>query len=235
MAIPFESTYDYRAIVPDDPYRFPWRIEAVGDPRSIQRSHGPVASLWFEPLSPWNGSWTPNPHGRRYVKLAPADAASAPARADFTIDRDVHALMRPGDEFHLTNTYGAGKGISLLRNGRLVVAWGAVTHVPLGPDVHAAIPQDLVDAAERIYRSRDPAFEFFEQPLEVRVGDVSVIQRHTWREAGRYAIHIARGRLLTIPFTDECAWIYDVAILRKSIAFDSSLMRQPATELEWRR
>jgi hypothetical protein len=182
---------------------------------------------------PWNGSWTPNPHGRRYVKLAPADATCAPARPDFTIDRDVHALMRPGDIFHLTNTSSAGKGISLLRNGRLIVAWGAVSRVPLGEVVKAGRPRDLEEAAARIYKSRDQDFEFFASPFEVRVGNVSVMTLHRWRRAGRYVVQIARENARTISCTDECVWIYDLAVVRAGIAFGSSLMRMPATELEW--
>jgi hypothetical protein len=48
-----------------------------------------------------------------------------------------------------------------------MVAVGAVTVVPLGPNVAARIPADLIERAASVFRERDPEFHFAEWPVEL--------------------------------------------------------------------
>jgi hypothetical protein len=48
-----------------------------------------------------------------------------------------------------------------------VVAVGAATAVPLGNNVTARTPHDLLAEAEAIFRRRDSSFEFREIPIEL--------------------------------------------------------------------
>ena len=70
--------------------------------------------------------------------------------------------------------------LSVIRSGELIVAVGAVTAVPLGQEVQATIPRDLMEAAEDVFRRRDPGFHFRESPVEIAV---SCSSRESVREA----------------------------------------------------
>jgi hypothetical protein len=50
----------------------------------------------------------------------------------FNVDRELIAMLRGSDVLHISRTHRAGLGLSVLRDGQLIAAAGAVMHVPLG-------------------------------------------------------------------------------------------------------
>ena len=74
----------------------------------------------------------------------------------FSVDRELVAMLRENDSLNITRTPRGGFGLSVIRDGNLIAAVGAVSYVPLGPDVSVHTPGDLVAQAEKIFQRRDP-------------------------------------------------------------------------------
>ena len=109
---------------------------------------------------------------RSRMTLSASKKNLASVRAvSFHVDRSLTLAWRPGDLVHLSRTNCCGLGISVIREGILVVAVGAITSVPLGSGVQARIPWDLAQEAEDVFRKRDSRFRLPEIPLELRVGN----------------------------------------------------------------
>lgn len=83
--------------------------------------------------------------------------------------RELTRAFSPGDILHVARTPCAGLGLSVLRNGCLVLAVGAISAVPLGNNVQATTPHDLVQQAEFVFQQRDPAFELHEYPIQISI------------------------------------------------------------------
>jgi hypothetical protein len=109
-----------------------------------------------------------------------------------------------------------GIGLSVLRAGRLVAAAGAVTCLPLGPDVSVHVSRDLVDAAEAIFRTHNPRYQLFEYPLQVQVGDAVDILHWGRPTMGDFEILIRRGRRPS-PFGSE-----SLSIERRGVCPDTA-------------
>jgi len=73
----------------------------------------------------------------RVVLTAKAREFSQVAQASFEIDADLVTLLRPEDRLHLVRTATADLAVSVLRRGDVVLAFGAITQVPLGDAVSA--------------------------------------------------------------------------------------------------
>jgi hypothetical protein len=80
----------------------------------------------------------------------------------FNVDRELIGMLRGDDVLNISRTHCAGLGLSILRDGELVAAAGAVMHVPLGPTVSVRYPRELVEEAEAIFRARDPEYHHAE-------------------------------------------------------------------------
>ena len=76
--------------------------------------------------------------------------------------------------------------------------------MPLGPNITARTPHDLLERAAAALRGRDPEFEFSEWPTEICVGEKCVIGRFraTLGEYELFTVHSARRG---IPGISECA------------------------------
>jgi len=85
--------------------------------------------------------------------------------------------LRTGDLMHFARNASGDLAMSVLRNGELIVAVGAVCPVPLGPDIQARYPHDLVEQATAVFRQRDPEFNFIETPLEIVADRTFVLWR----------------------------------------------------------
>jgi hypothetical protein len=76
------------------------------------------------------------------VTLSSEGAPDATAvRASFLLSQGLVDCFQAGDQLHLTLTPRGALGLSLFRDGNLMVALGAVTAVPLG-DLHVIVRRD---------------------------------------------------------------------------------------------
>jgi hypothetical protein len=115
---------------------------------------------------------------------------------DFHVDRGLVAALRANDALHLVRTASGDLAISVLRGNQLVAAVGAVTCVPLGDEIEASTPFELMQQAEAMLAAGHPGFHFPEMPVRFVVdghapqlfmfcngkfGPFSVFVRHGWR------------------------------------------------------
>lgn len=115
------------------------------------------------------------------------------ARASFYVDKGLTSCLQPGDIIHLGRSDSGGLGISVIREGSLVVAAGAVTTVPLGNDIDIRVPRELTYQAAEVFRKCDPKFEFRELPIEIRVGEERRLLLGGWPQLGPYKVYVAHG------------------------------------------
>ena len=128
------------------------------------------------------------------VTLTPQKDEGAAARSfSFTVDREFMAMLREQDVLSISRWGRPGIGLSVLRHGQLVAAAGAITWLPLGPDVSVHVPHELVAQAEAIFRARNPNYRLFEYPLQVQVGDAVDVLHWGRPTMGDYEILIRRG------------------------------------------
>lgn len=138
-------------------------VRLVGHSPSVRVTDaGPPSAAGLKP--PWSL------RKRSCITLVAAarDQASV-AEASFYIDKKLTDCAKPGDQMHLSRNAASGLGFSLLRDGKLVAAAGAITAVPLGRGVEVRIPRDLISTAESVFQQRDQDFKFIEEPVEIRI------------------------------------------------------------------
>ncbi len=220
MAISPSGRFRYVVVVPDgapDSSR-DWPVtsfdarEPVGNHNADERLVGLTPTLRIT-----NAGLTPNPSPARPRVLrsrltltARTSHLAAVAGASFCVDKAIVGTLQPGDHLHMVRTGCGGLGVSVVRDDRLVAAAGAVTHLPLGNDVHARIPYDLVDEASAVFAKRDPGFHLPEYPVEFQVGE----QVHIRPSSGAYGTMMPyrlvffHGYREGIPGQDECAAIW---------------------------
>jgi hypothetical protein len=94
-----------------------------------------------------------------------------------------------------------------LRGGRLIVAVGAVSAVPLG-NVKATMPSDLVRKADAIFQDWDPTFHLRDYPVQIEIQNMRrlLIEKQKTR-IGEYEVWVQHGFVRGIPGTDECVGI----------------------------
>jgi hypothetical protein len=164
--LPAEECFDYVAVVPapDDEQR--WRARPRDDdgPSTNRRQlvgrspHVRIESVGAMkgggPLSPLCDLVRPAVLGARVV-LTASDRTEATAQAVwFHLDQGLVSALRPGDVINLTRSPRGGLALSVVRGNALVVAIGAVTAVPLAPDLKATVRRDQV-----VGHSSDGGFE----------------------------------------------------------------------------
>jgi hypothetical protein len=163
----------------------------------------------------------------------PEDATDS--AISFHVDRDLIALLQPGDDLHITRTRCAGLGLSIIRRRRLLAAVGAITAVPLGDDFQAQFPFRLVEKASAVFAEADPKFEFREMPIEFVEKKQRRILFHGSCQLGQYAVFMWHGFLPGMPGTNESAAICEAS--RQVPAFASLsaqlLESDPAEITRW--
>ena len=216
--MPPSGTFNYLAVVPanfPEDRSSPWpvqlssRVDKIGEPPHDSRL------TWFSPqLTITDGGPTPNPstsrpavRRSRFTLTASGRKNSSISSASFYVDRDLTNIFEPGDKLYMARTGCGGIGVSLLRNDRLVFAVGAISSVPLGNEVKAATPRDLMQEARTIFERCDPNFEFRELPVQISVGDHARIMFGGRERIGDYHIWVEHGFLPGIPGVDGCAAI----------------------------
>jgi hypothetical protein len=210
------GTFQYFTVVPsEDKQSSPWPVLLAETIDEIGSEIHDARLVGHSPrLEITDGGPTPNPSASRPAVLrsrltlvASAREGSTVSSASLYIDKDLMAILEPGDRLNLVRTECAGLGLSLLREGKLVFAVGAVSNVPLGDDVQSKRPQVLAQEAEMVFRRIDPEFRFRELPVQISIGGQSRLAFRGWLKLGDYDIWLEHGYLLGMPGKDECAAI----------------------------
>lgn len=235
--MPRSGTFDYVTIVPDRPEgnSSPWELRLnvpvvkTGDPMLDFRLVGLSPRLQITDISP---SSIPESapgvqqlaimRSRFTLTASPKREMASVSAASFYVDRGLASVLRPGDALHMARTACGGLGVSVIRDGELVVAVGAVTAVPLGNSLEVHTPFDLVKEAEAVFRRRDPEFEFSELPLEFRVGNRRGIRCRGWRKLGQYEVSIVHGFQPGVPGLDECLALMVVGACSRAAVHSSA-------------
>jgi hypothetical protein len=215
MVMHISGTFDYTFTVPHGPRSGSRRMNGIlreapeHDPRRLV-GHAPVLEALEYQLKPWQLF--------SRVTLTPADPVNALVKAfAFSVDRALIRMLRTDDVLHLSRTNCAGLGLSVLREGRLVAAAGAVTSVPLGTDVRVRHPYELVRRAEAIFRTSDSEYHMANYPVEVRIGGVTRLLESGRPTMGEYDVLVRHGFLFGMPGTNEC-----VSIERRKVCPDTA-------------
>jgi len=210
------GTFHYFAIVSGklpDKRSSPWSVQLA---ETVDENGDELHDARLTGLSPYleitDGGPTPSPSVSRPSVLRSRLTLTASSRrnstvssASFYVDRDLTSIFEPEDRLHMARTSCGGLGLSLLRNGQLVFAVGAISSVPFGNDVQAGTPRDLVREAETAFKKRDPEFRFREFPVQISIRGRSRIMFRGWEKLESYDIWLEHGFLPGIPGTDECA------------------------------
>jgi hypothetical protein len=225
--IPASGTFDYVAIVPERAVEGAFECEArlrepivctgkeLRDSRLV--GHAPVLRVADGGITPDPGPDRPRVMRSRVTLTASSRQHSQIAAASFHVDEALFLNARPRDVVHMTRTSCGGVGLSIIRDGELVVAVGAVTSVPLGRSVSARIPTDLTERAEAIFREHAPEFTFVGLPVEITVNGSSLILYRGRPTLTGYAIFVIHGYLPGMPGKDE-----SLALSRKGTCPDSA-------------
>lgn len=234
MAMPLAGTFDYFLTVPkrigDGGFsgravvREPFDL--CGDDLADCRLVGvaPVVDVTDAGLTPDASPQRPWVARSRITLTASTRRQASVAAASFHIDKALTSCMREGDVLHLSRTSCAGLGLSVLRDGTLVVAVGAVTSVPLGSQIVATIPSDLIAQAKAAFHNGDPTFELAEWPLDITINGTRNILGAGRRTVGPYRVFVVHGYVANMPpGTDACAAIFRRDVC-PDVAADASAM-----------
>lgn len=140
----------------------------------------------------------------------------------FAVDSALLRTLRANDHVHIVRTWHGGIGLSIVREGELVAAVGAVTKIPLGSGVSAYLPRDRVREAEQLFQGQDSEFFFPEWPVELRVGDVTKTIFYGRRTLGQYQFWVLNPLIVGTPGIEECASIERLGICPEGAAYGSA-------------
>ena len=216
--MPLAGTFDYVAVVPEAmagcwPLRCRTAVEETGQPMWDSRLVGlsPTLEITDAGLTPnpgfSRGAWRPEVLRSRLGLRATTRDSATVAGASFYVDRGLTRALRRGDQLHIARTGAAGVGLSVIREGRLVLAVGAVTAVPLGENMTAKVAEEVMAEAEAVVRRRDPTFAFPELPVEVNIAGQTVILLRGTQTIGDYGLTIWHGRRIGEPGVDAAGVI----------------------------
>jgi hypothetical protein len=124
------GTFDYRFVVPDGSFGGKRQMQGMlrkpieGDQERLL-GHTPL----LQTVEYYREKW------QLLCRITLTATEKTHARASsfsFNVDRELIAMLRGNDVLYISRTHCAGLGLSVLRDGELVAAAGAVMHVPLG-------------------------------------------------------------------------------------------------------
>jgi len=160
----------------------------------------------------------------RFLLTASDQSDSHVGAASFHVDRSIASALRFGDTLNMVRTSSGGLGISVIRERQLVVAVGSVTALPLGENVEAQIPSDLVEEAEALFWQRDPTFEMNELPVELCIDGSRHLFYGGTRRINGYEVWTVHGHLRGMPGTDECLAISRIGACSPNGANTSAML-----------
>ena len=204
MVIAVEGTFAYIFDVPEavgSGCRVPGRSREPLKPRDCRLvGHAPMLEAVEYERQPWQL------YAR--ITLTASDKHNATvASAAFSVERGLVRMLRPHDVLHIARSPCGGIGLSILRDDHLVAAAGAITQVPLGADVSARFPFELIRESEAIFRTRDPQYHPHEHPIELSIGSEIRILHRGRPTIGPYDVLIRHGFVRGMPGTDACVSI----------------------------
>ena len=231
MVMPVSGTFDYTFVVPSGSRSGSRRMKGTltAKPGWHDRRRLLGRSAILEAVEYQKEAW--QLYSR--LTLTAGNKWTATARSfAFSVDRALIVMLRQDDVLNISRTACAGLGLSVLREGRLVAAAGAVSAVPLGPDVSVRHTFDLVQRAEAIFRVRDPEYEMKDHPVELRVGNVTRILHVGRPTIGDYEVLVRHGFIAGMPGTNESVSIELRRVCPDTAAHTSAqLMEQEGQEL----
>ena len=120
-------------------------------------------------------------HRRIAITANSPDKASV-RQAVFIAGDAVFMVIEPDDHFYVSRTGCGSLGVSLIRHDTLVVAFGAVTSVPLGTTVNVERGSDApgLSSDTWVRASVNGETESVRARDEVRVGSYDVYMDHSW-------------------------------------------------------
>lgn len=142
----------------------------------------------------------------------------------FDVDRQVTRKLEPGDILTICRTLCGGLGISVVRDGRLVMAAGAVMDVPLGRDVRVTVPSDQLSGATEALKTLDPGFEWHEVPVAIVVGGETRVSFRGRFTMDGHAIYMINGPISGLPGTDACLAIARTDVCQPVAANTTALL-----------
>lgn len=213
--MPASATFDYAFVVPDGPKSGSRKMQgALRHPLKWYEQRFVGRHPILEAVEYQKEAW--QLYSR--ITLTPGGWGRAGATSfTLSVDRGLMVMLRPADVVHISRTHAGGVGLSVLREDRLVAAAGAITHVPLGVDVTVGHPVDLIGQAAAVFRARDPQYRISDNPIEIRVGNVTRLLSIGGATLGDYDIRVHHGCVLGYPGRDECVsverqgWCPDLA------------------------
>lgn len=238
--IPPCGTFNYVVTVPGDrgAQRDSWVVRTC-DP--VERTGNDLVDSRLVGLSPYleivdvgltpddSASWSARGMRPRVLRSLIKLSASEQDRAfassvSFHVDKSFTSAWHPGDLVYISRTSEGGLGISVIRDGILVAAVGAITAVPLGSAIHARLPLDLVRKAEEVFRMRDASFQLPEIPLEVSVGNQLHLLLGGRRRMGDYDLFVVHAKRWCLDGGDECAALSRIGACSYTAANASALL-----------
>jgi hypothetical protein len=222
VAIPPCGTCEYVVTVPgprDD--GAPWSVRLctpialTGDDLMDARlvGHAPTLEITDAGMAtvvaqlPLTGVVAPKVRRSRLTLAAPLRQHAMAASATFHVDRALTEALVPGDLLYIARTACGGLGLSIVRNGQLIAAAGAVSAVFLGDGVRVGRPADAIARAADVLRAIDPEFRFPEWPVEINVGAHTRLLYGGRPRLDGYEVFVLHGFFPGIPGTDECVAI----------------------------
>ena len=260
MVMPACGTFDYVAVVPKQPttllsahLRTPvvpfdsqrWLEHRSGSDDSSRAlfedrlvGYDPTISIDDAGITPDGsvaGNVLPKVLRSRITMTAATRSHARVRSATFHVDSALSTLLQPRDRVFFGRTDCGGVGMSVVRDGRLVVAVGAVSSVPLGDHVRVHTPHQLVVEGERPFKGIDPDFHFPELPVQVDVDGTTRIFFRARTDIGDYFLWVEHGFFLGLPGTEMCVAIAlkracpDVAAIASAQLLDdpSALLMTP--------
>jgi hypothetical protein len=228
--MPLCGTYDYVAIVPDDPLSSQWNLQLreslqqrgneLSDKRLV--GYSPRLTIQDVGMRPDTPEWQKLPCVRLIKITLTADSrdfAQAAAHS-FFLQRELFAQLCSGYRVHLSRGSNAGIGISAFRQEQLLFAVGAVRSVPLGQLVKVYVPESVWEA-ERIIRKEYPEYNFTEYPLGIHVGDQKELLHKGYFHINGYEGHVWNAIKRQVDGDCECMAIsleggYSVVVANSS-------------------
>jgi hypothetical protein len=223
MSIPLCGRFDYVAVVPESvANRASWKVrlcrpvELTGDDLMDDRlvGHSPtleISDAGITPdvrIPPLTGRARPRVLRSRMTLTAANSTHARVASVAFHLDQALTMVLSPRDALFMARTGCGGLGVSIVRDGQLIAAAGAVSAVPLGELVHVRLPSDTLAEAEAVFRKHDPEFAFPEWPVEIRFGGQTRVLYGGRPQLQSYKAWVEHGFYRGIPGTDECVAIW---------------------------
>jgi hypothetical protein len=238
LAIPPSGTFHYVATVTDPlgegraswPVLLAETIQTTGNVLCDSRLVGlaPTLEIADAGTTPnpgfTDGVWRPQVTRSRLTLRASKRSGSSVSAASFYLETRLVSRLMPHDCLYMCRTGNGGLAVSMVRNGRLLAAAGAVTRIHLGDNILARVPGDLLAQSDAVFHTRDPAFQLPELPIEFVVGGENRIFFRGSRTLGAYHVRMWHGYYLGLPGKSESVAIVDTQSWPDTAATDSAAL-----------